>query len=114
MEVYEPLECCSDLRHPGPPQELRRLRADLDWLAGQGATIRRVAPRRDGLAAYMDNPVVGELLKSEGPALPVVLVNGKLAVVGRYPSREELAELTGLAPTDRRARPGGMRSRLSS
>jgi hypothetical protein len=94
------------MRHTGPSEEIRRLRVDLDWLADQGATIRRVDPQHDGLSAYMDNPAVRELLKSEVPALPVVLVNGESAVVGRYPSREELAALAGLAPTDQRAHQG--------
>lgn len=96
MEVFEPLECCSDLQHCGLPEALRRLRMDVDWLAEQRVAIRRVDPQHDGLAAYMDNPVVRELLESKGSCPPLVLVSGKPAVVGRYPSREEFARLAGL------------------
>ena len=96
LEVFEPLECCSDMQHCGPSETLRRLRADVDWLAEQGLTVRRIDPQHDGLAAYTDNPVVRELLESKASCLPLVLVNGRPAVVGRYPSREDLAKLAGL------------------
>lgn len=96
LEVFEPLECCSDMQHCGPPETLRRLRADVDWLAEQGATVHRIDPQHDGLAAYMNNPVVRELLESKASCLPLVLVNSKPEVIGRYPLREDLAELAGL------------------
>lgn len=49
-----------------------------------------------GVGAYMDSPAVGQPLESQDSCLPLVFVNGEPAVVGRYPSREDLAKLAGL------------------
>ena len=40
--------------------------------------------------AFAENPVVKSLLESEGKhALPLVIVDGKVQVQGRYPNAEE-------------------------
>ena len=44
----------------------------------------------------MQNPVVSAVLKVTGEkALPLVLLNGELALSGRYPTRDELTHWIG-------------------
>lgn len=46
--------------------------------------------------AFADNAVVKGLLERTGETvLPVILVNGELALAGRYPSRDDLARWAG-------------------
>ena len=45
-------------------------------------------------AAFVENTLVNKTLADKGEdALPLLLVNGKVALTGRYPERKELAEL---------------------
>lgn len=64
--------------------------ADVDWLNSEGAQIERFDQATQA-AAFDENPVVKDLLSRSGEeALPIILVNGELALSGRYPNRTEL------------------------
>ena len=57
--------------------------------------------------AFADNAVVRGLLQRSGEtALPVVLIDGELALAGRYPSRDDLARWAGV-PTAAQPKPAG-------
>ncbi len=96
VEVFEPALCCSTgVCGPDVPQELVTFTADLEWASGQGGDVTRF-----NLAAepgeFTTRPAVLRLLQVSGSeALPVVLVDGEIALAGRYPSRTELARWVG-------------------
>lgn len=102
IEVFDPAMCCSTgVCGPSVDPALARFASDLDWLTDQGASVRRFNLGQEP-GAFADNETVRALLHSEGEeSLPVVLVDGEKRSSGRYPSRDELVDLTGVAPVVR-------------
>ena len=77
---------------------LVRFASDLHWLANQ-----RIAVERYNLAqqpqAFAASEVVKTALKQHGnECLPLILLNGAVVSKGCYPTRDELARLTGVEP----------------
>jgi hypothetical protein len=99
VEVFDPPMCCSTgVCGPTVDPALVRFAADLHWLANQ-----RFAVERYNLAqqpqAFAASEVVKTALKQHGnECLPLILLNGSIVSEGRYPTREELARLTGVEP----------------
>jgi len=93
VSVYDPAMCCpTGVCGPSVDPELQRISQDLRWVESQGARVERfnLAQEPD---AFVANPRVTGLMQAFGDgALPAVLVNGEVAVHGRYPSREEIVE----------------------
>jgi len=98
IEVYDPPMCCSSgVCGSDPDEQLVGFAADLNWLAEQGATVRRYNLSQEP-AAFVGNAQVHRALNEEGEdCLPMVLVDGKLVSKASYPSREELAQAAGVA-----------------
>jgi arsenite methyltransferase len=98
VEVFDPPMCCSTgVCGPKVDPVLVRFSADLHWLANQ-----RVAVERYNLAqqsqAFADSDVVKAALKEHGnECLPLILLTGVISK-GCYPTRDELAQLTGVEP----------------
>lgn len=92
IEVFEPAMCCSTgVCGPDVPQELVTFSADVDWLRGQGADVARHNLASEPVV-FAGKPAVLDFLKVSGSeGLPLVLVDGSIAMAGRYPSRAELA-----------------------
>ncbi|HEY3546097.1 MAG TPA: arsenite efflux transporter metallochaperone ArsD, partial [Propionicimonas sp.] len=92
IEVFEPALCCSTgVCGPDVPQELVTFSADVDWLRGQGADLERHNLAGEPVA-FAGKPAVLDFLQVSGSeGLPLVLVNGVIAMAGRYPNRAELA-----------------------
>jgi hypothetical protein len=97
IELYEPAMCCqTGVCGPSVDQRLIDVREDLRWAEGQGAPVSRHNLSSDP-DAFVANPKVTGLMAAFGEAaLPVLLVDGDVAVHGRYPSRDELARLLGV------------------
>ena len=96
VQVFDPPMCCSTgVCGPEVDPTLAHFAADLEWLRSQGIAVERFnltqAP-----AAFADNAVVAEALASRPDALPLLLVDGRLASQGSYPKRQALASLVGL------------------
>ncbi len=97
VEVFDPPMCCSTgVCGPKVDPALVRFAADLHWLANH-----RIAVERYNLAqqpqAFAANPVVKSALKEHGnDCLPLILLDGSIISRGRYPSRNELAQLSGV------------------
>jgi hypothetical protein len=109
VQVFDPAMCCSTgLCGPEVDPKLVQFAADLDWLKLEGAIVRR-SNLSQSPAAFVENEVVRATLTEKGEAaLPLILINGKIAVSGRYPDRNELAALTNLTASigNRSAAPG--------
>jgi len=97
VQVFDPAMCCSTgVCGPEVDVKLVAFAADLDWLKSQGVLVQRQNLSQNP-GAFVENTLVNQTLNEKGEtALPLVLVNGKVAVTGRYPDRKELAELLDL------------------
>ena len=94
---------------PSVDPALVRFAADLHWLANQ-----RIAVERYNLAqqpqAFAANEVVKRRSQEHGnECLPLILLNGAIISQGRYPTRDELARLTGVDPDASTRRLTGMK-----
>jgi len=78
-------------------QALVSFSADVDWVKQNGAQIERFNLARIPMA-FAENPAVKSFLERSGlEALPLILVDGEVALAGRYPNRKELAPWAGIA-----------------
>lgn len=98
IQVFDPALCCSTgVCGVEVDQQLVSFSVDVDWAKQNGALIERFNLARQPLA-FAENAVVKGFLERSGQqALPVVLVDGELALAGRYPSRGDLARWVGIA-----------------
>jgi len=101
LEVYDPAMCCSTgVCGPDVDPMLVRVAADLKWLQEQGVEVQRFNLSQSP-AAFVQNEQVKQALTDRGEAaLPMVLAGGLIVATGRYPERNELAALAGLAPVN--------------
>jgi len=106
LEVYEPALCCSTgICGIDVDQTLVNFAADVDWAKQNGARIERFNLAQQPMA-FAENAVVKSFLERSGQeALPLVLVDGEVALAGRYPNRAELARWAGIAPTETETQP---------
>jgi len=97
IQVFEPALCCdTGVCGPDPAQELIAFTADLAYLKGCGASITRHNLANDPLAFAQTEPVRRFLEVAGSEGLPLTLVDGAVALTGRYPSRGELTRFAGL------------------
>ncbi|MFN2315157.1 MAG: arsenite efflux transporter metallochaperone ArsD [Gemmatimonadales bacterium] len=101
VAVYDPPMCCSTgLCGPGVDPVLLQLTRDLRWLESQGVAVQRLGISQEP-QAFAQQAKVSGLMQAYGlRALPVVLVNGEVAVHGRYPTREELTAALAAGDAD--------------
>jgi hypothetical protein len=97
VQVFDPPMCCaSGVCGPGVDPELARFSADLDWLRTQGVNVARFNLSQQPGAFVEHEPVKAALHARGNAVLPLVLVDGRVAMEGAYPSRETLAALAGI------------------
>jgi hypothetical protein len=77
-------------------QALVSLAADLDWAKQQGVVIERFNLAQQPMDFVQNATVKAFLERSGAEALPLVLVDGEVALAGRYPNRAELTRWAGL------------------
>lgn len=99
IQIFDPALCCSTgVCGVDVDQALVTFSADVAWAKQQGVPIERFNLAQQPLA-FAQNAVVKEFLELSGAeALPVVLVDGKVALAGRYPNRAELTRWADLLP----------------
>lgn len=96
IEIFEPALCCAaGVCGPEPDETLVRfgevLRRTETELAGRVTLTRTLLNQHPMRFAQV--PAVFDILKRKGvKALPIVVVNGAIAVEGVYPSFQQIAE----------------------
>ncbi len=100
IQVFDPALCCSTgVCGTDVDQKLVDFSTDADWLKRSGGQIERFNLAQQPMA-FAENSVVKSFLERSGAeALPLILVDGEIALAGRYPTRKELARLAGISST---------------
>ena len=97
IHVYDPALCCATgVCGPETDPALVTFAADVDWAKKQGATIERFNLAQQPLLFAQNETVKGFLARSGKDSLPLILIDGEVALAGRYPTRDELARWAGL------------------
>lgn len=97
MKIYEPAMCCSTgLCGVGVDPELLRMSTVLNNLNKMGVVVERYnlsnAPQE-----FINNKAVNEFVNSRGvEKLPVIVVDDKIVIEGRYPTNEEISKFLGI------------------
>lgn len=106
IEIFDPSLCCSTgVCGVNVDQALVNFAADVDWAKQNGAQIERFNLAQQP-QAFADNATVRAFLQRSGQdALPLILVDGEVALAGRYPKRAELALWIGIDQPEEAAKP---------
>ncbi|MDZ7754083.1 MAG: arsenite efflux transporter metallochaperone ArsD [Gammaproteobacteria bacterium] len=97
IQVFDPSLCCSTgVCGVDVDQRLVDFSADMDWAKRNGLAIERLNLSQQPVAFAENGAVRGILERAGEAALPVILVDGQVALTGRYPTRDELARWAGL------------------
>jgi hypothetical protein len=98
LHIFDPAMCCNTgVCGVDADQQLVSFSADVDWAKKQGAQIERFNLAQQPMA-FAENAVVKSFLERSGAqALPLLLLDGEIALANRYPRRAELARWLGLS-----------------
>ncbi len=97
LEVFDPPMCCSTgVCGPSVDPTLVRFAADLEWLKTKGVQVERCNLAQDP-GAFVRNATLKRTLNSHGmKCLPLLVLDGRIIASGGYPTRQELADQTGV------------------
>ena len=100
LRVFDPALCCSSgVCGVEVDQALVTFASDIAWLSTHGHAVTRMNLAQEPLA-FAHEATIAALLAARGEAaLPALLLDDRLALSGRYPSRGELADWFGVAYT---------------
>ncbi len=108
IEVYDGAMCCSTgVCGVDVDQRLVNFAADVEWAKQQGVKIERFNLGQQPLQFANNATVKGFLQRSGEESLPLILVDGEVALAGRYPSRAELTRWAGVATVPVANKTGG-------
>ena len=97
IQVFDPALCCSTgVCGVEVDQALVNFSADVEWAKQGGAKIDGFNLAQQPMDFAGNAVVKGFLERSGAEGLPLVLVDGQVAMAGRYPNRAELARWAGL------------------
>ncbi|MBA5686549.1 arsenite efflux transporter metallochaperone ArsD [Rugamonas apoptosis] len=101
IQIFDPALCCNTgVCGVDVDQALVSFAADVDWAKQNGAQLERYNLAQQPLA-FAENPTVKAFLQRSGQeALPLTLVDGEVALAGRYPNRAELGRWAGIATAE--------------
>ena len=93
IEIFDPALCCpTGLCGTNIDPNLMRIAVIVDNLKKKGVNITR-HNLKDEPQIYVTNIKVNELLQAKGvEALPITLVDGEVAVIGSYPTTQQMSE----------------------
>lgn len=108
IQIFDPALCCSTgVCGVEVDQALVSFAADVDWVKQNGAQVERFNLAQQPLA-FAENATVKAFLERSGQeALPLILVDGEVALAGRYPNRTELTRWAGIATANATQPQGG-------
>lgn len=94
ISIYEKAMCCpTGLCGVGVDTELLRVSTVLDTLLKHGITIERFNLTSTPME-FVKNNIVNEFLREKGDeSLPLVLIDGSIAMEKRYPTNEEFIDI---------------------
>ena len=108
IQIFDPALCCSTgVCGVEADQALITFAADVDWAKQNGARIERFNLAHQPMVFAENTIVKGFLERSGQEALPLILVDGEMALAGRYPNRTELARWVGVAEATAEAKQSG-------
>jgi hypothetical protein len=108
IQVFDPALCCSTgVCGVDVDQALVNFSADVYWAKQNGAQIERFNLAQQPLAFAENATVKGFLERSGQEALPLILVDGEVALAGRYPNRAELSRWIGVVESPAEVKQGG-------
>jgi len=98
LQVFDPALCCSTgVCGTEVDQALVNFSTDVDWLKQSGGQIERFNLAQQPMD-FVNNAVAKAFLERSGAeGLPLILVEGEIAMAGRYPTRNELARFAGIS-----------------
>ena len=101
IRIYEPAMCCSTgVCGPSVDEELLRISTVVDKIKSKNFDIKRFNLANDS-DEFVKNESVNKLLnEKEEEALPIVILDDKIVLSGRYPTNKELEEMTGIKLED--------------
>ncbi len=101
IQIFDPALCCSTgVCGVEVDQQLIDFSTAVDWAKQNNATIERFNLAQQPMA-FAENPIVKAFLERSGAdALPLILVDGEVALAGRYPNRTELARWATITETE--------------
>jgi hypothetical protein len=106
IQIFDPALCCSTgVCGVDVDQQLVDFSADVDWVKQHGAEIERFNLAQQPMVFAENSTVRGFLERSGQDALPLILVDGEIALAGRYPSRSELTHWTNIIELKAEAEP---------
>ncbi len=106
IQVFDPALCCSTgVCGVDVDQALVSFSADVDWAKQNGARIERFNLAQQPVAFAENEVVKGFLERSGQEALPLILLDGEVALAGRYPNRTEIAHWVGIAQVASESKP---------
>lgn len=94
MSIYEPAMCCdTGLCGVSVDPELLRISTALNALKKNGVAVNRFNLSSAPMA-FVNNKTINVFINEKGvEELPVVMVDEKIVMTGRYPTNEELVSL---------------------
>lgn len=97
IEIFDPVLCCSTgVCGVDVDQKLVDFSTNVEWAKQQGAQIERFNLGKEPLVFAENVTVKNFLARSGQEGLPLILVDGEIALTGRYPTRAELAKWADL------------------
>lgn len=98
IQIFDPALCCSTgVCGTQIDQALVNFSADVDWLKHSGGQIERFNLAQQPMD-FVQNAIAKAFLERSGAeGLPLILVDGEIAMAGRYPNRTELARFAGIS-----------------
>ncbi len=97
ITVYDPPMCCkTGVCGPSVDPKIVQFAGDLEWLKTRGVDVQRYNLAQEPERFVANSAVKAILERSGDEELPAILAGEAVLSSGRFPSRDELAEMAGL------------------
>ena len=98
IEIFEAAGCCA-ASSVVVSDEAIKWNASAEWAKKNGVDIQRYSLAKNP-QQFLNTPVIKEFLNTLGmESLPVTLLDGKLVMAGKLPTREDIARWAGIPLT---------------